>query len=402
MNLSLDPFLFSQEYPESLTRTLSWGHSVCVRFNRTGEYLASGLADGNVVIYDYDTYGVAKILQGHAAAIQSLSWSHDGRYILSACRDWKCILWDLKDEEPKRTINFGTPVLGAMLHPKDPNVFIASLYGEQPKYVRLKEDAVDISDIPNPNDKELTLAMTFSSTGDHIIAGTSKGNLNILQNVNDKLDIIHIVKVTNAGIKMLQLGPSGRKLLVNASDRVVRLLSIPDMARDPVDSWEFNTVHKFQDFVNRLTWTAAAINWTEEFVGATTYNNLDVYLWETTMGSLTKIYDGPKEEMVHLEFHPRMSAMATTGLDSGRIYLWEATIPQKWSALAPDFVELEENEDYEEREDEFDLIDEEERTKRQEEEGIVEVFAKDEEEDGTFVIPLRLTDFELPPPVDDD
>ncbi|WP_332635153.1 hypothetical protein, partial [Halalkalibacter flavus] len=29
--------------------------------------------------------------------------------------------------------------------------------------------------------------------------------------------------------------------------------------------------------------------------------------------------------------------------------------PQKWSALAPDFVEVEENVEYEEREDEYDI-----------------------------------------------
>jgi COMPASS component SWD1 len=44
------------------------------------------------------------------------------------------------------------------------------------------------------------------------------------------------------------------------------------------------------------------------------------------------------------------------GLDSGAIYQWSTTVSEGWSAFAPDFVELEENQEYEEREDEFDIV----------------------------------------------
>jgi COMPASS component SWD1 len=42
-------------------------------------------------------------------------------------------------------------------------------------------------------------------------------------------------------------------------------------------------------------------------------------------------------------------------LDTGRIYLWSIISPQRWSALAPDFVEVEENVEYMETEEEFDI-----------------------------------------------
>jgi COMPASS component SWD1 len=44
------------------------------------------------------------------------------------------------------------------------------------------------------------------------------------------------------------------------------------------------------------------------------------------------------------------------GLDSGAIYQWSTTVAEGWSAFAPDFVELDENRIYEEREDEFDIV----------------------------------------------
>ena len=56
--------------------------------------------------------------------------------------------------------------------------------------------------------------------------------------------------------------------------------------------------------------------------------------------------------------------VAACGIETGRIYLWSIVTPQRWSALAPDFVEVEENVEYVEREDEFDIHPKEEIHKR--------------------------------------
>jgi len=75
--------------------------------------------DGIVVIFDTETNGVARKLRGHTRQVQSLSWSTNDRYLLSAGQDWKCVLWDLKDGSRARTVRFEAAIFIAELHPKN-------------------------------------------------------------------------------------------------------------------------------------------------------------------------------------------------------------------------------------------------------------------------------------------
>ncbi|KAK6439263.1 chromatin binding protein, partial [Oleoguttula sp. CCFEE 5521] len=65
-----------------------------------------------------------------------------------------------------------------------------------------------------------------------------------------------------------------------------------------------------------------------------------------------------------VEWHPTRPFVAACGVESGKIHIWGINTPQRWSALAPDFAEVEENEEYIEREDEFDIQPDEEIRQR--------------------------------------
>ena len=122
MNLLLSDDYLLQDYPELITNTIRSGHATCVRFNRRGDFLASGRVDGTVVVWDLETMGVARKLRGHSKNITSLSWSRCGRYLLSACQGWKAILWDLQDGSRYREVRFRAPIYGAELHPWNQSV----------------------------------------------------------------------------------------------------------------------------------------------------------------------------------------------------------------------------------------------------------------------------------------
>ncbi|POS85979.1 WD40 repeat-like protein [Erysiphe pulchra] len=404
MNLSLvDPFALAQDYPESLIGSLRSGHTSCVRFNRKGDYLAAGRVDGTVVIFDVETNGVAKKLKGHVRQVQSLSWSRNGRYLLTSSQDWKCNIWDLQNLSIIRSVRFEAPVYIADFHPYDHLKFVVALFEDQPKFVDLTNPEslkMNIPSIPKrtkydddktarekmaaQDAKQTTTVATFTASGEHILTGTNKGWLNIVD--VETRTVIYSTKICTGVVIFMRLTGPGRDLVVNCQDRIIRTIQLPNLSGvdlDP-DTIDIGIEHKFQDVVNKLSWNHVAFSSTGEYVAASTYNNHDIYIWERNHGSLVKILEGPKEEHGMVEWHPHKPMIVACGLETGRIHTWSIIPQQRWSALAPDFVEVEENVEYVEREDEFDIHPKEEIHKRR-------LDLEDEEVDVLTVGPMKQT-----------
>ncbi|PVI08401.1 WD40 repeat-like protein [Periconia macrospinosa] len=414
MNLSLiDPFVLAQDCPEVITGRLRSGHSTSIRFSHRGDLLASGRHDGIVVVFDIETNGVARKLRGHTRQIQSLSWSTNDRYLLSAGQDWKCVLWDLKDGSRVRTVRFEAAIFIAELHPQDHMKFAAALFEDQPVLVDMSADTPVKHTLPTiprrppmerenvsekqaaQDAKQTTTVTLFTPSGDHIIAGTNKGWLNIID--ANTYEMKYSFRVGNNILVLIRLTQSGRNMVLNSSDRIVRTIPLPDFS-DPkldFDALQLEVEHKFQDLVQRLSWNHVTFSSSGDYVAASTWMNHHIYVWERGQGSLVKILEGTREELSVVEWHPFRPFVAAVGVDSGRVWLWSILQPQRWSALAPDFVEVEENVEYIEREDEFDIQPIEEIHKRR-------LDQEDEEVDVLTVEPIKTTaqfavgDFRMP------
>ena len=163
---------------------------------------------------------------------------------------------------------------------------------------RLRMEGEDVNEKQAAQDaKQSTCVTIFTSLGNHIIAGTSKGWLNIIE--TQTCAIIHSTRLCAGVVIFLRLTASGRHMVCNASDRVIRTIHVPDLSKIDlnIDDINVEVEHKFQDVVNRLSWNHVAFSSTGEYVCATTYMNHDIYVWERGHGSLVKILEGPKEEL---------------------------------------------------------------------------------------------------------
>lgn len=79
--------------------------------------IATASADRTVVLWNSQTGKFIKRLVGHKDAINWVSFSPDGRHLLSASNDSSAIVWDLGSGKPMRTIDHDSEVIKAIYSP---------------------------------------------------------------------------------------------------------------------------------------------------------------------------------------------------------------------------------------------------------------------------------------------
>ncbi|WVF68011.1 hypothetical protein IAT40_002773 [Kwoniella sp. CBS 6097] len=415
MQQLLNPF--AQKYPEAVDSTLS-SQAISVLFNPygpfAGHYLAVGGNDGIVEIWDVETRGVIRVLEGHVKAVGGLSWSRNNRYLLTSSHDATAIIWDLSilshpslrprtpasTSSPKasssktplsgpttssgasaraHTIRFDAPVASAVFHPRNSKIVLATLTCGEVVLVDLRDGSKSKSVLQDevegeegnqeegPSRKRSSMACAvFSPCGSRIYAGTTGGVLLVIDLLSKY--VIQRVKVANAAIRQLRFDASGHHIILSASDRALRLLSV-----DPISN-TLTPLHRFQDLVNRSPWHAIGFSGDGEYVmgGAGHKMAHNVFVWDRESTVLIKVLEGPKEPLVDCDWHPTRPVIASVAT-SGDVHIWQTSSPDNWAAFAPGFEELEENIEYDEREDEFDIEDETDLARRKDLEEDLEI-----------------------------
>lgn len=334
------------------------------------------------------------------AAITSVCWSKYGHRILASASDKSLTLWDVLSGEKIARTSLQQTVLQARLYPgsSTPSFCLACPLSSAPLIVDLNsgsttvlpvltsDEVVGISPLPRkPSDGTVTYSpctACFNKYGDLVYAGNSKGEILIIDHKNVKVRAL-IPASGGATIKNIVFDRKGQYLLTNSSDRTIRIYEnllpskeslkklneFDEMREQESDAEMLKIVggkclallHEFQDSITRIQWKAPCFSGDGEWVigASASRGEHKIYIWDKA-GSLVKILEGPKEALMDLTWHPVHPIIVSVSL-TGLVYIWAKDYTENWSAFAPDFKELEENEEYVEREDEFDLVPETEK-----------------------------------------
>ncbi|ODQ49332.1 hypothetical protein PICMEDRAFT_57382 [Pichia membranifaciens NRRL Y-2026] len=366
MNLSLhDPQFIAADYPTTLNMTLSYGHCTALQISPCGHYIASGLLNGAILIIDTWSNNVTCIMRKHTMPVVGIRWIYHENEKTPSDDDYnKTTDCSNDDDDEDDTSNI---VVGIVSWSRDWKVF-----GHEDNEEATEDLDEDLTSVSSEDKEGYPLCCCTFFGGKYVISGTSKGWLQIID-VERRCLVKHI-KVCSGNIKGISIMERGfyegltlkfgnnivpiSRMIVNSSDRILRQYDI-------INDWKFDIEQKYQDVVNRIQWNTVKFSPTAEYVCASTQGGSgaahDVYVWETSMGSLVQILEGAHEELIDVDWGMRSTngnvcCVSANGMDSGTIFVWGVRASQKWSALAPDFEEIEQNIEYVEKEDEFDMV----------------------------------------------
>ncbi|XP_043367259.1 WD repeat-containing protein 27 isoform X2 [Dermochelys coriacea] len=72
----------------------------CIQYSGDGELLACGLGDKSLLVFNSNLTGTPAVFSGHDGAINSVGWSHDKRWLVSASEDRTLRIWSVRNSEP--------------------------------------------------------------------------------------------------------------------------------------------------------------------------------------------------------------------------------------------------------------------------------------------------------------
>ncbi|ESO03604.1 hypothetical protein HELRODRAFT_185612 [Helobdella robusta] len=348
---------FGQNYPEDFDGVLDCvSMAVTCVFNKRGTLLAIGCNDGRIVIWDFLTRGIAKVISAHIHPVCSLCWNRSGHKILSASTDCMVSIWDVLSGECDQSYRFPSPVLKVQFHPRDSNQFLV---------VPMKHAAVLMALdgkhrlVPIDEEGDMNICASFDRRGKHIFTGNAKGKILVADTKTLELVASFRVSTTassTTSLKSIEFSRRGNCFLVNSADRMVRVYDSDEVIACGING-EPEPIQKLQDLVNRSLWKKCCFSGDGEYIVAGSSRQHSLYIWEKVSGNLVKFLLGTKGEMLlDVVWHPVRPIIAS--ISSGVVSIWSQNQVENWSAFAPDFKELDENVEYEERESEFDLDDE--------------------------------------------
>jgi COMPASS component SWD1 len=333
--------------------------------------------------------------------IRCLCWRRDNRKIAAGDANGHVLIWDvLTGDLETRMTDIGT--LNNIEFTKDFKALLFSPAGfKAPMFraiskrsgtmwpdtvVPLPEGSVDEADVHG-------CPAILTRSGNFCVYATTGGGLCVARLKEDGegaqmrrgwklVQTIELVAKDAKMVKRLELSRDGKTLLVVSFSKCIVAFDVVGDVEDKKRNKEkevlknddnnnddtslLETVLKnrrqFENEHSQSSWESACVAFDNKFVyAASSTASHEVHCWNLKTLELTRVLEGPNEAkgLIRSCYHPKRHLMIGVGAN-GIMYVWAKVYEESWTAFQPDFQELKENREYIEREDEFDIKDEEE------------------------------------------
>ncbi|KAG2383002.1 hypothetical protein C9374_004969 [Naegleria lovaniensis] len=376
-------------YPEELEEGFHLNRETTgtvIKFNHLGNIFAVGCFDGTLSIYDSDTLSQISQFRVAKTMVSNIEWYIDYTFIMCSERD-AITIWNVIEKECIKRFPFpGHVITRAYICPADQNLILICTDVSPPLLLNTETEErrylpIKLYEYKNKSRQKDLVGGPFSPDGKYIFIGNTMGQIVAINTHSLKVvphnggEPFHISGEANVDlsqriiqnrgyfITQIAFSKKGKYIAVNTQTTIYVFLVTINVKKNSeyveyAKIFELPSIHNepfyLLSFIGTSTGGASEDS---DYLIATKEHNIHIY--DYISGDLMKILDCPlNERVISLECHPQtfkyIRPLIVTGTTGGNILFWTKTIVENWSAFSPEFDELECNELYIERENEYD------------------------------------------------
>jgi small GTP-binding protein len=220
-----EPILVQPAAPGRLQeRILSLGHAgaiYCVTFSPDGKSALSGSADKTVRLWDVETGGCLRVLEGHSDSVLGVAWGPDGHRAVSASADKTVRIWDLETGSGTRVLEgHSANVLCVAWSPDGRH----ALSGARDRTVRLWDvetgDCVRVLE----GHSARVLSVAWSPDSRRAVTGSGDGTVRLWDVESGACS--RVLEGHSDRVESVAWSPDGRCVLSGADDHTLRLWDV--------------------------------------------------------------------------------------------------------------------------------------------------------------------------------
>ncbi|GMR38866.1 hypothetical protein PMAYCL1PPCAC_09061, partial [Pristionchus mayeri] len=317
---------FGEHYPEEIDGTLNIQGEIatCCKFNRWGSLVAVGCQIGHVYIVDFLTRGVVKKIPAHVGPVSNLSWSRDGRSILSASVDMTCSVLDVLSGHSTRQLLLFDRIVSAQFNPRDDKQFLVLTLGGRPSLESTSPDveSKQLSISHRRMKDDAVSCVAFDRRGKYVICGTSLGQILVYEVKTQKLkSIVH--QSNEWQVNKIVVPRRGCTILTNSQDRAVRRFDLDELVSAGRKGKKVEPVQKLSDIIDRTAWKTVCCSRDGEFICGATTEAYSLYIWDRPSGELItmlQLQELKGEALQDAQWHPTKAVILSIG--NGIVSVW--------------------------------------------------------------------------------
>jgi WD40 repeat protein/serine/threonine protein kinase len=285
-----------------------------VAFSPDGSMLASAGHDGQVLLWDSRSGAMVGTLQAHTDRVWFLTFSHDGRRLLTASADKVARIWELSDAASRQI----TRLSADMRHP-----FAASGSG---RFLAVQQP--DASRITWWDVRRRTTAKTFELAGasratalaispsETLLAAAAQDNTVRLIDVSSGREVARLDGLPSPAVAL--------DFSTNGTALVARSDTITNAANEQIVSavivWDISTGHRrFLQSVERLRRVALSPDGNQ--LATVAASQASIHLWDIESGRSQGELKGHRYDVHDLAFSPDGDTLASVAADA-TLRLW--------------------------------------------------------------------------------